>query len=69
MIETFDSEWKWRKGMVFPWDIKAETCEYLKPRRRKSIGREPLTAEGQREFIKGAVREEAGAEALTSNNR
>lgn len=47
----------------------SETCEYLKPRRRKSIGREPLTAEGQREFIKGAVREEAGAEALTSNNR
>lgn len=41
----------------------------MKPRRRKSIGREPLTAEGQREFIKGAVREEAGAEALTSNNR
>lgn len=47
----------------------SETCEYLKPRRRKSIGREPLTAEGQREFFKGAVREEAGAEALTSNNR
>lgn len=52
MIETFDSEWRWRKGMVFPRDIKAlfkisETCEYLKRKRRKSIEREGDTDNGK----------------------
>ena len=39
--ETSDSEWKLRRGMVLQWATNvffkiSETCEYLKPKRRRS---------------------------------
>lgn len=37
-----------------------ETCDYVKPGRRKSVERETLTRKGQRELIKGAVRGGSG---------
>lgn len=60
------------KGWHFsgpPWfRLRFQRLVTMKPGRRKSVERETLTRKGQRELIKGAVREEAVVEQFTLNN-